>query len=156
VSGRALALNGAVTMDTNNVSAVLCETAGTCSPAPLPFPRPRAVSQLLLDHYKCDAAKGQPSPRRDVLVEDEFGVRTVTVGRPHLVCAPVGVQSDPHGSIGSFTDVVRNTIDRLVCYEIRDQDERREVLVGNEFGPEQPLTVTKPQLLCLPSLQTLP
>src|SRR5947208_15286513 len=86
VFGRALALNGAVTMDTNNVSAVSCQTAGTCSPAPLPTPRPRAVSQVLLDHYKCDAAKPETFPRRDVLVEDEFGVRTVTVGRPLLDC----------------------------------------------------------------------
>jgi hypothetical protein len=153
VSGRALALNGAVTMDTNNVSAVSCQTAGTCLPAPLPIPRPRAVSQLILDHYKCDAAKPETSPRRDVHVEDAFGGRTVTVGRALLDCAPVGVQSDPHGSIGRFTDVVRNTIDHLVCYEIRDRDERRDVLVHNEFG-EQPLTVAKPQLLCVPSLQT--
>lgn len=156
VSGRALALNGAVTMDTNNVSAVSCQTAGTCSPAPLPISRPRAVSQIILDHYKCDAAKPETTPRRDVLVEDALGVRTVTVGRALLDCAPVGVQRDPHGSIRRFTDVVRNTIDHLVCYEIRDRDESRDVLIANEFGQQQPLTVTKPELLCVPSLRTLP
>jgi hypothetical protein len=155
VSGRALALNGAVTMDTNNVSAVLCETAGTCLPAPLPIPRPRAVSQVIVDHYECNDAKseeGSPRLRRDVLLEDEFGERAVTVERPLLVCDPVGVTGR------NFPEfVVRNTIDRLVCYEIRDRDERRderrEVLVANEFGP-QPLTVREPQLLCVPSLQT--
>jgi hypothetical protein len=154
VSGRALALNGAVTMDTNNVSAVSCLSSGTCLAAPLPTPRPRAVSQLILDHYRCDAAKPETSARREVLVNDEFGVRMVTVGRARLVCAPVGVQSDPHGSIGRFTDVVRNTIDDLVCYEVGGRDERREMLLDNEFGQQQPLTVTKAQLLCVPSLQT--
>jgi ice-binding like protein len=154
VSGRALALNGAVTMDTNNVSAVSCLSSGTCLAAPLPTPRPRAVSQLILDHYRCDAAKPETSARREVLVNDEFGVRMVTVGRALLVCAPVGVQSDPHGSIGRFTDVVRNTIDDLVCYEVGGRDERREMLLDNEFGQQQPLTVTKAQLLCVPSLQT--
>ena len=77
----------------------------------------------------------------------------VTVECALLDCAPVGVQSDPHGSVGRFSGVVRNTIDHLVCYEIRGRDERREVLVNNEFG-QQPLTVRKPQLLCVPSLQT--
>jgi ice-binding like protein len=153
VSGRVVALNGAVTMDTNNVSAV-CAPPNPCS-SPLPFPRARAVIQLVLDHYRCDAAKSETFQRREVLVNDEFGVRTVTVERPLLVCAPVGVQSDPHGSIGGFTEVVRNTIDSLVCYDLGGRGERREVLVDNEFGQQQSLRVTKAQLLCLPSLQTL-
>jgi hypothetical protein len=164
VSGRAVALNGAVTMDTNTVSAVSCETAGTCSPAPLPISRPRAVSQVVLDHYRCDAAipaARRPAPRaensrREVVVQDEFGERTVTVGRALLDCAPVGARpvevQRPAGSI-----VVRDTIDHLVCYEFREREEHRDVLVNNEFGPPpQPLTLTNPQLLCVPSLQTLP
>jgi hypothetical protein len=164
VSGRAVALNGAVTMDTNTVSAVSCETAGTCLAAPLSFPRQRPVTQVVLDHYRCDAAipaARRPAPkaensRREVVVQDEFGERTVTVGRALLDCAPVGARpvevQRPAGSI-----VVRDTIDHLVCYEFRERQEHRDVLVNNEFGPPpQPLTVTNPQLLCVPSLQTLP
>jgi hypothetical protein len=153
VSGRAMALNGAVTMDTNTVSAVSCLSAGTCLPAPLPISRPRAVSQIILDHYECEAANPENSPQPgEVLVEGE----SVTVGRPLLDCAPVGVQS-PAEAIHKFTFGVRDRIDHLVCYEVRDRDEPREVLVHNEFFGQQPqpLTITKPQLLCVPSLQTL-
>jgi hypothetical protein len=93
-----------------------------------------------------------------------------------LICTPV-VKN------GKFPDDLRNTIDHLVCYDIRagdgegnqegdkegdkqgdkhgdklgdkDGTERREVLVDNQFGLLQPLTVARPLLLCVPSLKTL-
>lgn len=166
VSGRALAIDGAVTMDTNNVAS-RC-SSGPC-PQPLPFPRVRGVTQLLIDHYECYEAR--PDDKFDVpnvRLEDQFGVRTVTVKDARLICTPV-VKN------GKFPDDLRNTIDHLVCYNIRAGDregdkegdkeggkqgdkegtERREVLVANQFGLLQPLTVARPQLLCVPSLKTL-
>jgi hypothetical protein len=52
-----------------------------------------------------------------------------------------------------------NPDDHLVCYETRDQSahpnfERRQVIVSNQFGQEQRLTVLRrTNLLCLPSLK---
>jgi hypothetical protein len=167
VSGRALAIDGAVTMDTNNVAS-RC-SSGPC-PQPLPFPRIRDVTQLLIDHYECYKAKPDDKfDRHNVRLEDQFGVRTVTVKDAQLICTPV-VKN------GEFPDDLRNTIDHLVCYDIRAWDkegdkegdkeeggkrgdkegtERRDVLVDNQFGLRQPLTVARPQLLCVPSLKTL-
>jgi hypothetical protein len=166
VSGRALAIVGAVTMDTNNVAS-RC-SSGPC-PQPLPFPRVRGVTQLLIDHYECYKAKPDDKfELPNVRLEDQFGVTTVTVKEARLICTPV-VKN------GKFPDDLRNTIDHLVCYDIRGGDregdkegdkeggkqgdkegtERREVLVDNQFGLRQPLTVARPQLLCVPSLKTL-
>ena len=158
VSGRALAIVGAVTMDTNNVAS-RC-SSGPC-PQPLPIPRVRGVTQLLIDHYECYKAKPDDKfEPPNVRLEDQFGVTTVTVKEARLICTPV-VKN------GKFPDDLRNTIDHLVCYDIRAGDregdkegdkegtERREVLVDNQFGLQQPLTVARPQLLCVPSLKTL-
>ncbi len=166
VSGRALAIVGAVTMDTNNVAS-RC-SSGPC-PQPLPFPRVRGVTQLLIDHYECyEARPDDKFEPHNVRLEDQFGVRTVRVKDARLICTPV-VKN------GKFPDDLRNTIDHLVCYNIRAGDregdkegdkegskqgdkegtERREVLVDNQFGLLQPLTVERPQLLCVPSIKTL-
>jgi hypothetical protein len=172
VSGRALAINGAVTMDTNNVAAT-CST-GPC-PQPLPFPRTRSVAQLLIDHYKCyDAKPEEEFDRREVRLEDQFGAETVTVRRPQLICTPAVKNDDPANPVLKFPDALRNPIDHLVCYDLREKggegDEEKgrkdnkekdgkgtegpEVLVDNQFG-QQSLTVKKPRLLCVPSLKKL-
>ena len=154
-----------MTMDTNNVAS-RC-SSGPC-PQPLPFPRVRDVTQLI-DHYECYKARPDDKfERPNVRLENQFGVRTVTVKHARLICTPVVKD-------GKFPDDLRNTIDHLVCYDIRaggredgkegDEEEdkkgdkegteRQEVLVDNQFGLQQPLTVARPQLLCVPSLKTL-
>ena len=163
VSGRAFALTGAVTMDTNNVASGPCSPGVPCQP--LPFPRGRSVSQLLLDHYECYQARpdeGEENVRREVLLEDQFGKATVTVKDPQLICTPVVKNADPGKAVLKFPDDLRNPIDHLVCYSIREGDsggdregsERREVSVDNQFG-KQSLEIAKPRLLCVPSLKTL-
>lgn len=184
VSGRAIALNGAVTMDTNNVAAV-CST-GDCQH---PLPVPPRVSQLLIDHYQCYEAKPEDkTERHEVVLEDQFGTRTVTLKRPRLICAPVvknHVEDPDSDTPAVFPDDLTNSIDHLVCYEIRESrgrhdddnenDERRsaedrdedddrdgddnedgdlEVSVENQFG-QQDLEVEKARLLCVPSVKTL-
>ena len=159
VSGRAFALTGAVTMDTNNVASGPCSPGAPCQP--LPFPRIPSVSQLLLDHFKCYQARpdeGEKNVRREVLLEDQFGKETVTVKDPQLICTPVVKNADPGKPVLKFPDDLRNPIDHLVCYSISEGDRegsgRREVTVDNQFG-KQPLEVAKPRLLCVPSLKTL-
>ena len=122
-----------------------------------------------LDHYECyDAKPEKKFERREVLLQDQFGTRTVTVRRPELMCNPVVKDEDPNG--------LSNPFDHLVCYGIherdregderdrdrresdadrhdsdRDRHERREVSVENQFGDQQPLRVKEPRLLCVPS-----
>ena len=58
-----------------------------------------------------------------------------------------------------MTDLVLNPDAHLVCYETIDalgtpQFEQREVIVSNQFGKEQRLTVwRRKNLLCVPSLK---
>jgi Ice-binding-like len=172
VSGRAIALTGAVTMDTNNVASTC--SSGICQhPLPVP-PRGRDVTQVLIDHYQCYQAKPEEKVKQhEVILEDQFGKRTVTLTRPLLICTPVVKDANPSRPVGKFPDDLRNPIDHLVCYQIRegeskdienrDEDavewreggtEHREVSAENQFG-KQPLTVQKPRLLCVPSIKTL-
>jgi len=115
VSGRAIALNGAVTMDTNTVAS-LCSSGGCQHPLPVP---PR-VSQLLIDHYQCYEAKaGERVEPREVVLEDQFGERTVTLERPRLMCTPVVKDADPNTPpVGEFPGDLKNPVDHLVCYQI--------------------------------------
>jgi hypothetical protein len=160
LSGRALA-RAAVTMDTNTVaSACVSQDCDAAHPLPVP-PRDKDVSQLLLDHYQCyDAKPEEKAEQREVLLEDQFGSTKVTLNHPKLICAPAIKDVDAENPVGNFPDDLRNSIDHLVCYEIRERngkgnrDDRHEVLVDNQFG-EQHLTVKQPRLLCLPSLKTV-
>jgi hypothetical protein len=151
VSGRALALNGAVTMDTNNVSTAECAGAA-CSPAL--STRPQATRQVaaLVDYYQCDLATpegGASRQGRTINIEDEFGTPTaVTLKRPELVCAPVAVDGD-------FETRVRTKDANLVCYDIMGLGgSRQEVSVDNEVFDPQSLTIRNPKLVCVPSIQT--
>lgn len=151
VFGRALALNGAVTMDTNNVSTAECAGAA-CSPAL--STRPQATRQVaaLVDYYQCDLATpegGASRQGRTINIEDEFGTPTaVTLKRPELVCAPVAVDGD-------FETRVRTKDANLVCYDIMGLGgSRQEVSVDNEVFDPQSLTIRNPKLVCVPSIQT--
>jgi type VI secretion system secreted protein VgrG len=161
ISGRAIALVAAVTMDTNNVGPTIS--------LPAPDTRPD-VSQVLLDHFQCYEAKSKSSvttPRVDVV--DQFGTRTnIKLGSPSLICAPAVKNHD--GSNLDFPDDIRNLADHLVCYDLPaerarrgdDNDRNREngnasaevrVSVDNQFGPNKEFTVKQPKMLCVPSLK---
>ncbi len=173
VSGRALA-RAAVTMDTNNVAS-RC-SSGLCQhPLPVP-PRPIDVTQLVIDHYLCYQAKPEEKVQQhEVVLEDQFGKRTVTLKRPETICTPVVKDADPKNPpVGKFPDDLRYPSDHLACYQIEGggKDEgsdfgndgkddkhgnghdRLEVLMENQFG-KTTFTVKKPLFLCVPSLKTL-
>jgi hypothetical protein len=114
-----------------------------------------------LDHFKCYDVRAQESflPFNVTLV-DQFEDEPVMVMRPVTLCNPVAKCIDDNNPATSpdCTQVL-NPDDHLVCYETRDQSanpnfERREVIVSNQFGQEQRLTVLRrTNLLCLPSLK---
>jgi hypothetical protein len=120
VSGRAIALNGAVTMDTNNVAST-CSSVDCSHPLPVP-PRGRDVTQLLIDHYQCYQAKAEEKVQpHEVVLEDQFGKRTVTLKRPRLICTPVVKTPVVQDADGKFPEDLRNPIDHLVCYRIHER-----------------------------------
>jgi hypothetical protein len=159
VSGRAIALNGAVTMDTNNVAST-CSSGPCQHPLPVP-PRPIDVTQLVIDHYLCyQATPEEKVQQHQVVLEDQFGKRTVTLKHPETICTPVIEDTNPN-TLGTFPGDLRYPSDHLACYQIDESGEngnngndRREVLMQNEFG-KTTYTVKKPRFLCVPSLKTL-
>ncbi len=115
-----------------------------------------------LDHFKCYDVRAQESflPFNITLI-DQFEEEPVLVQRPVTLCNPVVkcVDDDHNPATPPDCTQVLNPDDHLVCYETRDQSahpnfERREVIVSNQFGQEQRLTVLRrTNLICLPSLK---
>ena len=114
-----------------------------------------------LDHFKCYEVQAQKSFQPyNVILRDQFESQEVTVLRPTTLCNPA-FKCAPTGNPANPLDCTQrlNPDDHLVCYETMDergtpQFEQREVIVSNQFGKEQPLTVLRRKnLLCIPSLK---
>jgi hypothetical protein len=115
-----------------------------------------------LDHFKCYDVRAEESflPFNVTLV-DQFEEEPVLIQRVVTLCNPVAkcVDDDHNSATPPDCTQVLNPDDHLVCYETRDQSanpnfERREVIVSNQFGQEQRLTVLRrTNLLCVPSLK---
>ncbi|HEV8487788.1 MAG TPA: hypothetical protein VGV87_29875, partial [Blastocatellia bacterium] len=109
-----------------------------------------------LDHFKCyDVRSDANFTPFEVELHDQFETEVVTVVKPLLLCNPVVKCVD-----GDCTQVL-NQDDHLVCYETRDSRgttnfEKREVIISNQFGQQQRITVLRrANLLCVPSLKAL-
>ena len=107
-----------------------------------------------LDHFKCYDARPQENFQPfDVRLRDQFEGQVVRVLRPTTLCNPVVK------CVGRDCTPVLNPDAHLVCYETAEaegtpQFELREVIVSNQFGKEQRLTVwRRKNLLCVPSLK---
>lgn len=114
-----------------------------------------------LDHFKCYDVRPQESFLPFIVtLRDQFEEEKVMVKRPVMLCNPAAKCTDDNNPLTppDCTQVL-NPDDHLVCYETRDDSanphfERREVIVSNQFGPAQQLTVLRrTNLLCLPSLK---
>ncbi|HEV8369635.1 MAG TPA: SBBP repeat-containing protein [Pyrinomonadaceae bacterium] len=116
-----------------------------------------------VDHYKCYDVRAEDGfiPFTVTLV-DQFEREPVLVQRPVTLCNPVAKCFDDDHNPNTPPDCtqVLNPDDHLVCYETRDDSanpnfDRREVIVSNQFGGEQRLTVLRrTNLMCLPSLKS--
>lgn len=114
-----------------------------------------------LDHFKCYDVRPQESflPFNVTLI-DQFENEQVMVLRPVTLCNPVVKCIDDHNPTTppDCTQVLNHDA-HLLCYETRDdsanpQFERRQVIVSNQFGQEQQLTVLRrTNLLCVPALK---
>lgn len=114
------------------------------------------------DHFKCYDVRAEDgfAPFRVTLV-DQFEREPVLIQRAVTLCNPVAkcVDDDHNSATPDDCTPVSNPDDHLVCYETRDDSgsptfERREVIVSNQFGQAQRLTVLRrTNLMCLPSLK---
>jgi phosphoribosylformylglycinamidine (FGAM) synthase PurS component len=100
-----------------------------------------------LDHFKCYDVKGEKAKRIKVDLEDQFGMeRRVKVSlEPKMLCNPVIKWHNDE----EFP--VLNPEQHLVCYKIKPMKPDLRVIVSNQFGEKQELSVGKSKYLCLPS-----
>ena len=112
------------------------------------------VCDAALDHFKCyEVRPHEGFAPFDVVLTDQFERQVVTVLRPVLLCNPAAkcVKGD--------CNEVLNPDLHLVAYETTDAHgtthfERREVIVSNQFGQQQRLSVWRRRnLLLIPSLK---
>jgi Beta-propeller repeat len=107
-----------------------------------------------LDHFKCyDVRLQQQFQPFEVRLRDQFEEQGVKVLRPTTLCNPAVK------CVGHDCTPILNPDAHLVCYETADaegtpQFELREVIVSNQFGKEQRMTVyRRKNMLCVPSLK---
>jgi len=96
------------------------------------------------EHYQCYTVV-QPTPfrPRQVRLQDQFGLKTVNVLAPRLLCAPVSKNGQ----------LLADRESHLVCYSIQGgQTPNRRVEISNQFGRLQ-FGVQTAILLCVPSLK---
>jgi hypothetical protein len=128
------------------------------------YPSDAFVTKLCggLDHFKCYDIKSQDAfpPAFNVLLRDQFENEYVTVSKPVSLCNPVAKcveTGDPAKPYDCGPPM--NFNDHLVCYETTSEKgtpkfEQREVVISNQFGKEQRMTVwQRKNMLCLPSLK---
>lgn len=114
------------------------------------------------DHFKCyDVRAEEGFAPFSVTLVDQFEREPILVQRPVTLCNPVAkcVDHDHNPATPPDCTQVLNPDDHMVCYETRDDSgpsfDRREVIVSNQFGGEQRLTVLRrTNLMCLPSLKS--
>jgi len=95
-----------------------------------------------IDHYKCYEAEEETPTIEEVRLVDQFTDRTYTTVKVQLFCNPV---SKDGGEI-------LNALAHLTCYKIEDEDDVvRQVLMGDQFGPNRTIEVEETELLCLPT-----
>jgi hypothetical protein len=95
------------------------------------------------EHYQCyPITKPSAFEPRTVTLKDQFGLKTVQVIGPRLLCAPVSKNGG----------LLADSRSHLVCYAIQGQIVGKRVEVTNQFGKLQ-FDVGTANMLCVPSLK---
>jgi hypothetical protein len=127
---------------TSEIAEPGAQSAGAASPAL------RSLPATEIDEYTMYRSKrARRAPRfepREVSLVDQWIDRDVKLTKPVRFGTPAKLKAD---------DYV-NEEAKLTCYQVRKfgKFEKRDVEIQNEFGRER-LTVTKPQVLCVPSVE---
>jgi hypothetical protein len=100
-----------------------------------------------LDHFKCYPAGGPPLVDMYVFLEDQFGYHEgVQVTNPMFFCNPVQKNLEPRV----------NDDNHLTVYDINTSTQMWDVVVNNQFGDGQTLTVMGPVALATPTQKLVP
>jgi hypothetical protein len=136
---------GTIFVDAFRPDRLLVPTTKSLVATPPPLVSP------VVDHFECYKSKvTNGTPKFDavngLVLEDQFGTRSVVVKKPSRLCAPVDVNGGDPAAPGHP--------DYLLCYRIKAPRFTRvsPIFVNNEFGPET-LDAIKPSELCVPSLK---
>jgi hypothetical protein len=113
------------------------------------FPPPPAAPGV--DHFACYKIKlaTRFHPVSGVVLQDQFGTRTVDVRKPRRLCAPVNKNNEAPGA--------ETHLAHLLCYQIKQTSLPKftavsPLYVANQFGQET-LAARSPRELCVPALK---
>jgi hypothetical protein len=102
-----------------------------------------------VDHFKCYRVRRARTRVPDLTVTDQFGTLTVDVKRPSRFCVPADKNAEG----------INDPVSHLMCYRVRTRPRRQTpgdtIFVANQFE-ENPIILTGPRELCVPSLKFLP
>jgi len=106
-----------------------------------------------VDHFKCYQVKRVRQRVADVGIEDQFGILSLDLKRPGMLCAPADKLGEDPNAVGADG--------HLLCYRIRSRprfvDFEGPVWFANQFVPEgsiievQNTDGTRPTELCVPA-----
>ncbi len=106
-----------------------------------------------VDHFKCYQVKRAQQRVANVEIEDQFGILSLDLKRPGMLCAPADKLGEDPAAIGAD--------EHLLCYRIRSRprfvDFEGPVWFANQFVPEgsvievQNTDGTRPTELCVPA-----
>lgn len=95
------------------------------------------------EHYQCYTITAATVTPRNVILRDQFGVRTAQVGNPRTLCVPVSKNNG----------LLADRVSHLLCYNLSlGPVINKRVEITNQFGKVQ-FTVQRANQLCLPSLK---
>lgn len=112
--------------------------------------RPPPLADPTVDHFKCYRVRRARARLDGILVEDQFGRRTVAITRPLRLCLAANKNAEG----------VRNPGGHLMCYQIRVARGSRFRSPASVFTNDQlgalTLAPRRPVELCLPTTVALP
>ena len=103
-----------------------------------------------ISHFKCYDVRPVKTPKRAVVLRDQFHAEDAVVDGPRALCTPV----EKRTATGEVFPIVTppSGVNHLVCYDIIKTNKltARTVLARTQFGLEE-VRVDGARLLCLPS-----
>lgn len=105
------------------------------------------AAPFAIDHFTWYDALG-PAPLVAPSISDQF------LTFPSVDLGPVVALMPPAQKLFlSGTEPLLNPLDHLVCYQVPPVAFSEQILVDNQFGLDQPLTVSATRMFCVPSFK---
>ena len=135
---------GTITLDATRLSQLLVPAAKSLVGPPSPIAVPT------VDHFNCYSVRRVSGFHnvQNVVLEDQFGTKTINVAAPKFFCAPVNKNNEDPGA--------ETKPGHLLCYDLKVREffNIGRVFTTDQFGSLQVQLVRRDEL-CVPSLKTL-